>query len=360
MLDKFLKICFMVAGAVTGFTVAHLLFPMYLDHLPQSIQTVAYACICLAAAALSYAGGSRLIRFLARVLDRAEAAIQRLQLLEMAICLGGITCGLIIANLLTIPVVRIDIIGVPLAVLANILLGCIGGMVAYSKRGDFPAKGEDRSSSGERRIGAPKLVDTSTVIDGRIFDICRSGFLEGALIVPQFVLEELRYIADSPDPLKRNRGRRGLDILHMLQKDLEYPVKVSDISCSEDGDVDSKLMEAAKKLNAAIITNDYNLNKVAVLQGIQVLNINELANAVKPIALPGEELSVKVVKDGRENGQGIAYLEDGTMIVVEGGKQHIGEELDVMVTSVLQTAAGKMVFARPKLDPAFKKLDTSV
>jgi len=196
--------------------------------------------------------------------------------------------------------------------------------------------------------GTLKILDTSVIIDGRIIDICKAGFMEGTLVVPEFVLEELRHIADSPDLLKRNRGRRGLDILNKIQKELDVSVKIYEGDFEEISEVDSKLVKLAKVMNGKIITNDFNLNKVCELQGVPVLNINELANAVKPVVLPGEEMNAQIIKDGKEAGQGIAYLDDGTMIVVENGKRHIGETVEVMVTSVLQTAAGRMIFAKPK------------
>jgi len=191
-------------------------------------------------------------------------------------------------------------------------------------------------------------LDTSVIIDGRIADICKTGFVEGPLIIPQFVLEELQHIADSSDTLKRNRGRRGLDILNKIQKELDIEVIIYDKKIDDVEEVDSKLLKLAQMLKGKIITNDFNLNKVAEVQGIEVLNVNELANAVKPIVLPGEEMVVHVIKDGKEFNQGLAYLDDGTMIVVEGGKQYIGEKIDVIVTSVLQTSAGRMIFAKPK------------
>jgi len=204
---------------------------------------------------------------------------------------------------------------------------------------------KDRYSGSKVRC---KIVDTSAIIDGRIADICQVGFIEGPLVIPAFVLEELRHIADSSDTLKRNRGRRGLDVLNRIQKDLDVPVDIYERPVDPGLDVDGRLIKLAQNLDGAIVTNDFNLNKVAALQGIPILNINELANAVKPVVLPGEEMPVRVIKDGKESGQGVAYLDDGTMIVVDGGKRHIGETIDVLVTSVLQTAAGRMIFARPK------------
>ncbi|MGB0090147.1 MAG: TRAM domain-containing protein, partial [Planifilum fulgidum] len=180
-------------------------------------------------------------------------------------------------------------------------------------------------------------------------DICRTGFLEGTLVIPSFVLEELQHIADSSDVLKRNRGRRGLDILNKIQKELKMEVLIYEGDFEEVNEVDSKLVKLAKVLSGKVVTNDFNLNKVCELQGVKVLNINDLANAVKPVVLPGEEINVQVIKDGKEHGQGVAYLDDGTMIVIEGGREFIGEKIDVLVTSVLQTSAGRMIFAKPKL-----------
>lgn len=193
-----------------------------------------------------------------------------------------------------------------------------------------------------------KILDTSTIIDGRIADIIETGFLEGRLIVPQFVLGELQQVADSPDPLKRNRGRRGLDILNRIQKSKNVRIKFHERDFPEIRGVDGKIVKLASLLRSRVLTNDYNLNKVAELQGIKVLNINDLANAVKPIVLPGEVMNVKVIKDGKEYGQGVGYLDDGTMVVVESGRNYIGESIEVLVTSILQTSAGRMIFTRPK------------
>jgi len=204
---------------------------------------------------------------------------------------------------------------------------------------------------GGPALQRPKLLDTNVIIDGRIADICKAGFLEGPVLVPGFVLEELRVIADSSDNLKRNRGRRGLDILNAMQKELDVMVEVVDhynIPLSEHEGVDVKLVKLAQDMGATIITNDFNLNKVAQLQGVTVLNVNELANAVKPVVLPGEEMSVTIVKEGKEPQQGVGYLDDGTMVVVENGKRYIGATVVVVVTSVLQTIAGKMIFANLK------------
>ncbi len=204
---------------------------------------------------------------------------------------------------------------------------------------------EQKISSGKDLL---KILDTSAIIDGRIADLCKTGFLEGVLIIPHFVLNELQKIADSSDPLRRNRGRRGLDILNKIQKENQVAVRIFDMDYEDLTEVDTKLLRLARELEAKVVTNDFNLNKVAELYGVEVLNINELSNAIKPVVLPGEEMMVHVLRDGKEYGQGIGYLEDGTMIVVEGGKNYIGLNTEILVTSVLQTSAGRMIFAKPK------------
>ena len=199
----------------------------------------------------------------------------------------------------------------------------------------------------EKRAGrAFKIVDTSVIIDGRIADLCDTGFVEGTLVVPQFVLKEIHLVADSPDSLKRQRGRRGLDVLDHLQKSSQVEVILTDTDFPEARDVDSKLIELAKTMDAKIVTNDFNLNKVARIHGIKVLNINELVNSLRPVALPGETMSVFILKEGKEKDQGVAYLEDGTMVVVDNSRRMIGQTIDITVTSVLQTTVGKMIFGR--------------
>jgi uncharacterized protein YacL len=199
----------------------------------------------------------------------------------------------------------------------------------------------------EKRVDRSfKILDTSVIIDGRIADLCDTGFVEGTLVVPQFVLKELQFVADSSDGLKRQRGRRGLDVLDRLQKSSQVEVVISDLDFPETPDVDSKLIECAKSMDGKIITNDYNLNKVARIQGIKVLNINEVVNSLRPVALPGETMSVFILKEGKEKEQGVAYLDDGTMVVVDNSRRMLGQTVDITVTSVLQTTVGKMIFGR--------------
>jgi len=280
----------------------------------------------------------------------------------------GLIIGLLIAFLISRLLMNIPIpfVGMISSVLAGIFLAYLGVSLATKRGRDLPlfnglfGNTEDDESKGIEvedvnsivTQPCPKILDTSVIIDGRIADICRTKFLEGPLVIPEFVLEELRHVADSSASLKRNRGRRGLDILNIIQKEIDIEVKILDHgfeqAYEENLEVDVKLLKLAQQLGGKVITNDYNLNKIAEFQGVPVLNINELANAVKPVVLPGEEMEVEVIKDGKEAGQGLAYLDDGTMIVVESGRKHIGKTIDVMVTSVLQTAAGRMIFAKPK------------
>jgi uncharacterized protein YacL len=208
--------------------------------------------------------------------------------------------------------------------------------------------GEELGSSERMQSERYLLVDTSAIIDGRIADISKTGFLDGTLLVPRFVLNELQHIADSPDAMRRARGRRGLDILNRLQKDSVVPVQISEVDAQEIPEVDGKLVKIARIYRCAVLTTDFNLNRVAEIQGVSVLNINELANAVKPVVLPGEEMSVQVMQEGKELGQGVAYLDDGTMVVVENGKRYMNTEVEVVVTRVLQTVAGRMIFAQMK------------
>jgi uncharacterized protein YacL len=265
---------------------------------------------------------------------------------ERLLFFGGILCGLLLSALIR------SILAPPVwLTLALMVILCYVSVVAFESlkeqvRFYFPVA-PSVEKPGQKRLSKPKLLDTNVIIDGRIADICRTGFLEGPVYVPRFVLDELQLIADSSDSLKRARGRRGLDILNQMQK--EMGLEVPDISVSESGgDVDARLVAAARQLDAVIVTNDYNLNRVAELQGVEVLNINELANALKPVVLPGEEMRVTIVKEGKERDQGVAYLDDGTMIVVEGAKKLIDQTLDIVVTSVLQTVQGKMIFGKIK------------
>jgi uncharacterized protein YacL len=224
------------------------------------------------------------------------------------------------------------------------IMAYLGLLIGSKKIEEFSFFGLGQpKDSGDYRI-----LDTSVIIDGRIADISDTGFLQGNLIVPRFVLDELQYIADSSDSMKRSRGRRGLDILNRMQRSVGVNIEISDQDFPKLKGVDAKLVALAKKINAKIVTNDFNLNKVAELQGIRILNVNELANALKPVVLPGETMTVKIIKEGKETGQGVAYLDDGTMIIVDNAQKHQGSNVEVLVTSVLQTTAGRMIFSELK------------
>ncbi len=221
------------------------------------------------------------------------------------------------------------------------------GLLLGSKKADWFEPANLAALFGEKgEKKSYKILDTSVIIDGRIADLTETGFLEGTVVVPQFVLRELQHIADSPDSLKRNRGRRGIEILQRMQKKPDLNVTITEIDFPDIPEVDMKLIELAKQLNAKIVTNDYNLNKIAQLQGVRVLNINELASSLRPVVLPGETMKVFILKEGKEYNQGVAYLDDGTMVVVDNARKLIGKNVDVVVTSVLQTTVGKMIFGR--------------
>ncbi len=285
--------------------------------------------------------------------------VEVLSTAEFVAAVLGLLLGLLMGLLLGFPLSRIGEPWqnwLPLGVSLLFGLGMLGLTVA--KRKDLliaaqavgllrPATPErDGSAAGDPRI----VVDTSAIIDGRIAEIVESGFIYGTLVIPRFVLEELQHIADSSDALRRNRGRRGLEILNRMQKEPGTPVEIVEDDVPDIAEVDAKLVALALARSRVILTNDFNLNRVAELQGVRVMNINSLANAVKPAVLPGEELKVRVIQEGKEAGQGVGFLDDGTMIVIEGGARHIDKELDVSVTRVLQTVAGRMIFAQPHLD----------
>lgn len=279
-----------------------------------------------------------------------EVLLKNLQIGRIIGGLAGLLTGIIFANLLLLPLKGIvSDLSIGYFVL-NALFG-YGGLLLGLKRGEkLTIPGLFRIFRGQIADENLKILDTSVIIDGRIAEVCEAGFLDGVFVVPQFILQELQHIADSPDPLKRARGRRGLDILHRIQKMSHITVRITDEDFPKIREVDSKLVALARSHDAKIITNDFNLNKVAELQGVTVLNINELANALKPVVLPGESMRVFVIKEGKEYNQGVAYLDDGTMVVVENGRRLIGKNAEVTVTSVLQTTAGRMIFSKPKED----------
>ncbi len=305
----------------------------------------------LACAALSYGGanwilgaGKRILRTLNQKLD--ETAIE--------VIMGGLAgmfAGILVGCLSSFPLSALRGAGSYLTLMVFVISVWLGWKIgtrrAFDVFGIIPMR-MDTKTSGESmdQEESNKVLDTSAIIDGRIYDVCLSKFLEGRITVPTFVIEELQHIADSSDSIRRNKGRRGLELLSKMKKHSGIKIDIIEAEINQEKDVDGKLVCLCKELNASIITNDYNLNKVAELQGIRVLNINELANAVKVIVYPGETMQVAIIKEGKEYGQGIGYLEDGTMVVVEEASREIGQDLEVVVTSVFQTAAGRMIFTR--------------
>ena len=313
-----------------------------------------------------------IIKYLLKYSELVASVLAKAPSADIIVSLIGVLIGLILANLIGAPFSRLPIFGSYIPIVLSIVLALTGAKVALHKSKDIlglfyrsrmagknaPPVNDatdteivqdavvDTVSVPGELAASNKLLDTSVIIDGRIVDILKTGFLEGNLIVPHFVLDELQRLSDSSDSLKRAKGRRGLDLIHALQKEFYHVVIVKDLEYDMIPDVDGKLIALAKDTDSIIVTNDFNLNKVASIQGIRILNINDLANAVKPVVIPGEEMTAYLLREGKESGQAVAYLQDGTMIVVEGGRKYIGNKIRVAVTSVLQTSAGRMIFAR--------------
>ncbi|OGP68332.1 MAG: twitching motility protein PilT [Deltaproteobacteria bacterium RBG_16_44_11] len=294
-------------------------------------------------------GGFIIGLLIALLVIKVERDIRKLSLKIIAGGVVGMIIGLLIALILGFGLSLVSQISenpqvVPwIYMLLTGILGYLGLVLGSKKVDELNYQGVSSKSALE-----PRLLDTSVIIDGRIADICDSGFIEGELIVPRFVLNELQYVADSSDSMKRSRGRRGLDILNHMQKSSNINIDIVEQDFPKIKGVDGKLVALAKKINAKLLTNDYNLNKVAELQGVRVLNINELANAMKPVVLPGEQMTVKIIREGKEAGQGVGYLDDGTMIIVDAAQKLVNMNVDVVVTSVLQTTAGRMIFTELK------------
>ena len=294
-----------------------------------------------------------------RPAGRAQRRLKRLSLLQIGLGGVGLMAGLIVSALLVPALSRLPAPADWIAPLVTAVVAGSAGVMLLGGRsnelasllGGRVAPAGERHMQGQQagwRNGQRFLVDTSAIIDGRIADISEAGFIQGSLVLPRFVLDELRHIADSAEALRRNRGRRGLDVLNRLQKESPVPIEITDRDFEDIQEVDSKLVRMASLLSCPIITNDFNLNRVAELEGVRVLNINQLANAVKSVVLPGEEMVIRVIQEGKEAGQGVGFLDDGTMVVVEGGRRRLNDEIEIVVTRVLQTVAGRMIFAQPK------------
>lgn len=322
------------------------------------LTVIAYIVGVVLGLLLGYIISPFVLRLIWKAIERIEIGLNDFESQDLIVGTLGLLFGLIIANLIGLAFARLPIIGAYGPIVFSIIFGYAGMSIAIRKRNDIIClvgtlrigkQNKDNAGVVHKHgndVFSGKLLDTSSIIDGRIAEICSTGFLEGPLLVPVFVLEELQLIADSSDLLKRNKGRRGLDILKQMQEDNYVEVRIINDDFEDVQGVDSKLVRLGRKINAKVVTNDYNLNKVAALQGVVVLNINDLANALKPARIPGERMDVLVVKSGKEENQGIAYLDDGTMIVVENGQKYIGSTVPVMVTSVLQTSAGRMIFVK--------------
>lgn len=358
MAKKIARLIFAIAGAAVGaglvVAVDHIIVSLGYLSLYDVMYTWGLAIIFAAAgvifAIIFYIFSPKLIDAATASIRKLETHLSSMATDDVVYCVLGLIAGLIIAFLLSTltSAVRPGWLGFILDVIMYVLFGYLGWSVMSKRRGNISSLPGVPRGKVKTGMAKPKLLDTSVIIDGRIADICATGIIEGTLIVPAFVLQELQHIADSSDALKRNRGRRGLDILKDMQENCAVPISLVSNDYEDITEVDSKLIRLAADMRGVVVTNDYNLNKVAAVRNVPVLNINELANAVKPVALPGEEMLIQIVKEGKEPGQGVGYLEDGTMIVVEGGKKLMGETVDVAVTTVLQTAAGRMIFARIK------------
>ncbi|MGN0949681.1 MAG: PIN/TRAM domain-containing protein [Mitsuokella sp.] len=392
MLDRVLRFFITLFLAIAGGALLDLASPVLTMYVGTEIFKMemgvvritvgSLICILLGAilgGIIGYLVSPYLIGRLKRFSSWVEVQLNKMPIHDVIAGAIGLAVGLIIANLLGYSFAKIPVVGDYIPVIFSIVFGYLGITITIRKRQEltglfdfvprfmkeFTKMREMRAqqaqaNTAEKAAAVPvkpqdasaapkyyKLLDTSVIIDGRIADICDTGFIEGTLLLPVFVLEELQHIADSADALKRTRGRRGLDILQRIRQSKKVKVEVTNVDFDDIAEVDSKLVRLGQQVGGKIITNDYNLNKVAQLRGVEVLNINELSNAVKPVVIPGETMRVTIVKSGKELGQGVAYLDDGTMIVVENGYHHMNESITVEVTSALQTAAGRMIFAKP-------------
>jgi len=356
-----IAIRWIVTGCSAGIGVAIallveriLIFYGIISPLPQLMNILWISATPVVFAVIGWFISPWLIRQVGWLIDESEQHLSNMPVAQVVTTAVGLGFGLIIALLLSLPfrVLLPDAVWAGLSVLLYVIFGAIGAGYAMRRWRDLPW-----FTRRDRKADPPpisyintteKILDTSVIIDGRIFDICKTGFLEGMLVIPHFVLAELRHIADSADAMRRARGRRGLDVLARIQKELDVPLRIDDTDFEDIHEVDVKLLRLAQKTGATVVTNDFNLNKVAGVTGMRVLNINDLANALRPMLIPGEEMSLQIVREGKEAGQGVGYLADGTMIVVDNARHLIGEMTEVVVTTTFQTSAGRMIFARLK------------
>ncbi|WP_071458918.1 PIN/TRAM domain-containing protein [Bacillus massilinigeriensis] len=353
MLRRIIQACFLFTGGTLGiFLIPDLVTLINLEDVPLLVSPYVSAVL---GAIIFYLITFWAVGHVTNFVKWFEESLIKAPITDIIFGSVGLLFGLFAAFLIGFTLNDFPILNTVVPIVLTLIFGYLGFQVGFKKRDEMLnlfAKNKKKAVEEDpekKHPGTMKILDTSVIIDGRIADICQTGFLDGTIVIPQFVLEELQHIADSSDVLKRNRGRRGLDILNKIQKEIDIKVEIYEGDFEDIQEVDSKLVKLAKLSGGIVVTNDFNLNKVCELQGVSVLNINDLANAVKPVVLPGEELNIQVIKDGKEQKQGIAYLDDGTMIVVEEGRDYIGKRIDVLVTSVLQTSAGRMIFAKPKL-----------
>ena len=342
--------CGIVAWVLLSFKYPGYEYALRYTTIP-AVMAALYVIVGILFGIIFFILSPRIIDGIRGFFQRVEHRLTEMPALDILFGVIGIMIGMVFAFLLSLIIRTIDVPVLPevITLLLFLICGYYGGHIGITRRAEL-MDGYARRGHLTKGIAAgsarPKVLDTSVIIDGRIYDICKTGFLEGKIIVPAFVLKELRHIADSSDAMKRARGRRGLDILHSMQRELDQRVAVEEKDYDDVDEVDLKLLRLATDIGGILVTNDYNLNKVAAVQNMPVLNINDLANAVRSVLLPGEELPLLIAKEGKEAGQGVGYLPDGTMVIVESARKHIGETLDIVVTSALQTSAGRLVFAK--------------
>lgn len=354
MVVLIVRLLFILIGGIGGYEVGDLARRFYLKDLDPVYTIIGFILSFIVFLGLGYVVGGVSGRFFARMLHRFQKRIEDVPGADLLMGALGIITGFLIAFFPSMVLFR-SYPGWIFGVALYVVCGSLGYVVAVQKRDEIMALirpgipgGSVKEDACQRREVGGKLVDTSALIDGRVVELCRTGFLEGTLIIPRFILQELQRVADSEDPVKRTRGRRGLDMVARMKELGKPEVRIEDMMIEEHATVDATLISLARIMDVPLLTTDYNLQKVAELQGVRVLNVNELAVAVRPVVLPGENIRVGIVREGKEPGQGVGYLEDGTMVVVEGGREHIGRDVEALVTSVLQTSAGRMIFCSLK------------
>lgn len=356
MYVEFIRLIIILAGTIFVWTLSPEI-TVFIQSLNSNWVLPGFIIVYWIVGGFCYVIGGLIGRSSVKGINLVDEAVRKVPSLDLLIGIAGLLIGLAIAAIISFPLFPSNTpFDRALTFVIFFFSGAFGVYVTLHKRKDISqiflpssgSKAEARGKEGSKPVFREKIVDTSAIIDGRIADISKTDFLEGKLVVPYFVLKELQAVADSKDPLKRGKGRRGLEILNFLQRESKVEVEIIDKDFPALPDVDSKIIQLAKELKGVILTTDFNLHQLAELQGITALNLNDLANALKPVVLPGEELKVTVIREGKEPGQGVGYLDDGTMIVVDGGSRSVGEELSVSVTGILQTSAGRMIFTKPK------------